>query len=169
MLDWSKLILDGGALTILFTGVVLFIAINKPRVFLVPGEVPPDILAKAKRLTAKEKEQSKKAMFPLMAILIGGTLYSTYSFAQQGEAGFVLLFLHALLIQLMITTFDLVFIDWLILNTITPKWSVFPGTEGVAGYKDYSFHAKVHLGLLPRQIGGAALIAAIVLALTRWL
>ncbi len=169
MLDWTKLIMDGGIFTAAFTGLVLFIAMRTPRVFLAPGETPPDILAKAKPLTKKEKEQARKSIFPLMVILVGGTLYSTYTFAQQSGAGYGTLFVHALLIQLMITTFDLVFIDWFILNTITPKWAVFPGTEGLAGYKDYSFHAKVHLKLLPRQILGAAVIAGIALLLTNYL
>lgn len=169
MLDWTKLIMDGGIFTAVFTGLVLYTAMNKPRVFLTPGEVPPDILAKAKPLSKQEKEQAQKAMFPLMVILVGGTLYSTYTFAQQSGAGFGTLFLHALLIQLIITTFDLIFIDWFILNTLTPKWAVFPGTEGLAGYKDYGFHAKVHLKLLPRQIVGAMVIAGISLLLANFL
>lgn len=169
MLDWTKLIMDGGIFTAAFTGLVLFIAMRTPRVFLAPGETPPDILAKAKPLTAKEKEHAKKAIFPLMVILVGGTLYSTYTFAQQSGAGYGTLFVHALLIQLIITTFDLVFIDWFVLNTITPKWAVFPGTEGLAGYKDYGFHAKVHLKLLPRQIAGAAVIAGIAWLLANYL
>jgi hypothetical protein len=56
-----------------------------------------------------------------------------------------------------------VLVDWLLLNTITPKWVVFPGTEGFAGYKDYGFHLRAHLRALPAQVLGAAVTAGLVL------
>lgn len=165
MLDFAKILTDGGLLAAVFATLVLVIAVRRPRTFLVEGEVPPDIMAAATPQSAEEQRVTKQLMAPLMFILMAGPLYSTYTFAQASGAGFVALFVHALLVMLIITTVDLVFIDWLILNTLTPQWSVFPGTAGLAGYKDYSFHAKVHLKLLPRQIGGAASIAALVLLL----
>jgi hypothetical protein len=61
-----------------------------------------------------------------------------------------------------------VLVDWLLLNTITPKWVVFPGTEGFAGYKDYGFHGRAHLRVLPAQVIGAAVTAGLVL-LVGWL
>jgi len=33
-----------------------------------------------------------------------------------------------------------VVLDWLIFVTIQPDFVVIPGTEGLAGYKDYGFH-----------------------------
>ncbi|MBX3006108.1 MAG: hypothetical protein KF821_09835 [Anaerolineales bacterium] len=167
MLDWNTLLWHGALLALLFASVVLLVARRAPRMFLVRGEVPPDIFAAAAPLNAAEQAQSTRVMGVLMAILVGGTLYSTYTFAQHSGVGYGVLFLHALLIQLSITTFDLIFIDWLVLNTLTPAWSVFAGTEGLPGYKEYSFHAKVHLKLLPRQLLGAAAIAGIALLLAR--
>jgi len=37
----------------------------------------------------------------------------------------------------------LLILDWLIFVTIQPSFIVIPGTEGMAGYKDYWFHFQV--------------------------
>jgi hypothetical protein len=166
MLDLNKILIDGAILTAAFTALVLYIVIFKPRLFLNKGDLPADIMAAVPPKTAVERRQALLMGVPLFAILIGGTLYSTYTFALQGGAGFLPLYLHALAIILMINVFDLVVIDWLVLNTITPRWAVFPGTEGFAGYKDYGFHGRAHLKALPMQLLGAALAAGIVLLIT---
>ncbi len=57
---------------------------------------------------------------------------------------------------------DLLLIDWLLICTITPKFAVIPGTEGMAGYKDYVFHLRGFLiGILISVVTGL-LIAGIV-------
>lgn len=48
---------------------------------------------------------------------------------------------------------DIVVIDWLIVATLTPKFLVLPGTEGMREYKDYGFSLK------PAQLRGAPLLA----------
>lgn len=166
MLDLNKLLIDGGILIVAFTAVVLYIGLYHPRLFLTKDDVPADILAAVPRRTEAEKRQAKWMAIPIFVILIGGMLYSTYTFAIASGAGFGPLYLHALAIILMITIFDLVVIDWLVLNTITPRWAVYPGTEGFAGYKDYRFHARAHLKALPAQLIGAALAAGIVMLIT---
>jgi hypothetical protein len=165
MLDWNKLLTDLSILTVAFVLIVLYMAKFKPRLFLNKEDVPADILAAVPPKTAAEKRESIFYAIPLFVILIGGTLYSTYTFQQQSGAGFFPVFLHAAIIILTISTFDLVFIDWLLLNTWTPKWVMFPGTEGFAGYKDYGFHGRAHLRVLPAQIIGAAVCAGIVMLL----
>lgn len=37
---------------------------------------------------------------------------------------------------------DWLILDWLIICTITPRFVVLPGTEGMAGYKIYAMHFK---------------------------
>jgi hypothetical protein len=54
---------------------------------------------------------------------------------------------------------DLLVFDWLIMNTWTPSFVVYPGTEGFAGYKDYMFHARAHVRGLVGLLVFAALIA----------
>lgn len=165
MLDWNKLFTDISILTAAFVLIVLYLARFKPRLFLNNEDVPADILAAVPPKTAAEKREAIFYSIPLFVILIGGTLYSTYTFQQQSGAGFFPVFLHAVIIILTISTFDLIFIDWLLLNTWTPKWVMFPGTEGFAGYKDYGFHGRAHLRVLPAQIIGAALCGGIVMLL----
>jgi hypothetical protein len=165
MLDFNKILIDGGILTAAFTALVLFAGITMPRSFLNKEDVPADILAAVPPKTEAEKRKSLFVIIPLFIILIGGSLYSTYTFGRANGAGFLPLYLHALSIILMINIFDLVVIDWLILNTITPKWAVYPGTEGFAGYKNYGFHGRAHLKALPSQLIGSAVCAGIVLLL----
>jgi hypothetical protein len=37
---------------------------------------------------------------------------------------------------------DWLILDWLIFCTITPAFAVLPGTEGMAGYKNYGMHFR---------------------------
>ncbi|MCW5877690.1 MAG: hypothetical protein KIS80_02340 [Anaerolineales bacterium] len=166
MLDWSKLLSDSSLFITLFTAIVLYVAIRQPRLFLNKEDVPPDILAAVPPKTEAETRRYKIVLSLLMLILIGGPFYSTLTFAQQSAASWPTLWLYAFLAVLAISTFDLLFIDWFILNTLTPAWSVFPGTQGLAGYKDYGFHGRAHLKLLPMQVLGALLIAGLVSLLT---
>lgn len=167
MLDLQKLLFDCIILIIAFTGIVLYVGMYKPRLFADSDNLPADIMNAIPRQTQAEKREAKILSIPLFIILIGGMLYSTYTFGAQGGAGFLPLFLHALIVILVVSTFDLVFIDWFILNTITPKWAVFPGTEGMAGYKDYGFHGRAHLRVLPAQIIGAVITAGLVMLALR--
>lgn len=49
-------------------------------------------------------------------------------------------FLSTFISLLVFNLFDLLVLDWLIFNTLQPKMIILPGTEGMAGYKDYAFH-----------------------------
>lgn len=163
MLDFNKVLIDGGILSIAFLVIVAIIGRTKPRLFLNKEDIPADILAVVPPKTEEEKRQAVLAVIPLMIILTAGTLYSTYTFYLQSGASFLILFVHALIILVMISGSDLVIMDWLILNTWTPKWAYFPGTEGFAGYKDYGFHGRAHLKALPLLLLGAGISAGLTL------
>lgn len=162
MLDWQKILIDGGLLSTAFILIVFYVGMTRPRMFVSKDDLPPDILAAVPPRTDEEKRQAKIAMVPLFILLIGGMLYSAVTFYLQSGPNFFELWAHAFLIVVFISTADLVIVDWLVLNTITPKWAVFPGTEGFAGYKDYAFHGRAHLRVLPAQIIGGAVIAALI-------
>ena len=55
---------------------------------------------------------------------------------------------------------DLLVMDWLIVCTITPRFLVLPGTEGMAGYKDYRTHPRGFVIGSAVAIMGSGLIAA---------
>ena len=163
MVDISKTLVDGGILTGFFLALILGLAIYNPRLFLNKSDVPADIFAAVPPKTEKEKRQSKWLGIPLFLLLIGGPLYSTYTLSLQNPGlSFFPLFWHAFLVLLMPTLGDLFLVDWLLLNTLTPRFFVYPGTEGFAGYKDYGFHLKAHLRFFPMLPIGAAIIAVIV-------
>ena len=165
MLDFTKILIDGGILSIAFLILAAIIGFSKPRLFLNKEDIPADILAAVPPKTEDEKSQAIFAVIPLMLLLTAGTLYSTYTFYEQSNANFVILFVHALIILVVISGSDLVIMDWLILNTWTPKWVIFPGTEGFAGYKDYGFHGRAHLKAIPLLLLGAGISAGLTLFL----
>lgn len=166
MLDLIKILIDGGILSFIFLVIVAILGITRPRLFLNKEDLPADILAAVPPKSEAEKKQAFIAVIPLMLILMAGTFYSTYTFYAQSQAGLPTLFLHALLILVMISASDLVIMDWLILNTWTPKILVFPGTEGFPGYKDYGFHGRAHLKAAPLLLLGAAISAALTLLIS---
>jgi hypothetical protein len=163
MLDFNKLLIDGGLLSVAFLVIVYIMGRTKPRLFLNKEDIPADILAAVPPKTEEETRWGRLAAIPLMLILTAGTLYSTYTFYLESDANFLILFMHALIILVMISASDLVIMDWLILNTWTPKWVVFPGTEGFTGYKDKGFHGRAHLKALPLLLFGAAISAGLTL------
>lgn len=162
MLDLQILLTHSLIGIVAISSIILVVGVKRPRWFLEKKNVPPDILAAVPPRTETERRQSLWAAIPLAFLLLGLVFYSTYVFGQASGADFGTLFLHALILILVVSTFDLVVIDWLLLNTITPRQFVYPGTEGFAGYKDYGFHGRAHLRALPGQAVFAVLVAGIV-------
>jgi hypothetical protein len=78
-------------------------------------------------------------------VIVGVVLWSNAKLRQQcgGKLSFLTAFANNALICLFFATWDLLVLDWLIFVTIQPGFVVIPGTEGMAGYKDYWFHFEV--------------------------
>lgn len=163
MLDWSKILVDGSLITLLCFIYLLVVGGFNPRLFLNKGDLPEDILAVVPPKTPREKKLSLLAGIPLIALFFILPAWSAVSFKAQagGSVSFFTLFLHVLIIVMMFNLFDLVVIDWFILNTLTPRFMVFPGTEGFAGYKDRMFHLRAHARALPGVLVGVLIISAI--------
>jgi hypothetical protein len=99
-------------------------------------------------------------------VTIGVVLYSNARLRRQndGQLSFWVAFANSALILFYFAVWDLVILDWLIFVTIQPSFIVIPGTEGLAGYKDYWFHFKVSfLGLTQwvSVIGGGLLLGGL--------
>jgi hypothetical protein len=71
-------------------------------------------------------------------------------------------------VLLVFNTFDLIILDWLFFCTIQPRAMVLPGTEGMAGYRDYRFHFIGFLKGLGFSAAGSLVIAGIWVAV-QWL
>jgi cation transport ATPase len=78
-----------------------------------------------------------------MALLLGAPLVSTGLVARaMAEPSFTALWQHAFVVVLVFNLVDLLLVDWLVLCTFTPRAFVLPGTEGMAGYKNYWRHFR---------------------------
>jgi hypothetical protein len=152
--------LYGLLLSFLFTLVLLGgIFVN---VEIMLNDYPPDV-KKAYGAEKNPKTRGQKRIFSLLflAVLFGVLCYSMVDLGRSTSVKltflplFVLVFLEVFTFNL----WDLLILDWLIFVTLQPKFIFLPGTEGMAGYKDYYFHFKGFLtGIL------FSLVSALVLS-----
>ncbi|MBN2502428.1 MAG: hypothetical protein JXB38_16720 [Anaerolineales bacterium] len=162
MIDLTKTLLDGMLLSILASIVLIGSGLYNPRLFL--QDYPEEIQAKVPPKTAREKRLSLVIGIPFMILLLIVPFISTLTLKnQQTEyVGLLALFLNAFGVIFIFNLFDLLVLDWLVFCTLTPRFFVIPGTEGMAAYKDYGYHFRASLiGTLLSVIGGL-LIAGIV-------
>lgn len=142
VLDLPRMLLDGLILSLLATLIIgVSIWIN-PRLWL--QDYPKDIQALVPPKTEKEKKQTSLIGIPFLATLLLVPFLSTWMLKQanNGEISFPVLFANAFGVFWIGNLWDLLVVDWLIGCTFTPKFIIFPGTEGAAGYKDYAFHFR---------------------------
>jgi len=155
-----------GVLLSLGLGAVLLLSFAiAPDMWL--GDYPPEVQQAYGPMSAKGRRYR-----PLVGILFFGTVFAivALSFGALRDGGpadpsFVEYFLTSFVILMVFNLFDLLIVDWLIFVKIQPKRIVLPGTEGMAGYKDYGFHFRGFLVGIVFSTVGAAIITAIAFAL----
>jgi hypothetical protein len=131
------------------------------------GDYPPDIKAKYGEMGPRARR-----FRPLFALLFFGSiivivmlsLRSLQAMAQS-DVGFWGYFLSAFVTLMVFNLFDLLIADWLVFVKIQPKAIILPGTEGMAGYKDYAFHFRGFLVGIVFSAVGALVFSLIALAL----
>ena len=103
------------------------------------------IKAKVPPQTAREKRLAMIIGLPWMIFTLGFPIFSTYVLKSKlgGEIPFWIAFLSMFALVSLATLGDLVILDWLIVNKITPKFVIIPGTEK-ADYQDFSHHYRAH-------------------------
>jgi len=146
MLDLGKILLDGSILALVGSILILAVVRFNPRLILNKGDVPKDILEAVPPKTKKEKRHSLLLGIPFLAWVVAVVLVSTLGFYRESgqDTSFLILAMHAFGVMLVFNLVDLVILDLLLFCTVTPKFMVIPGTEGLAGYKDYAFHLRAH-------------------------
>ena len=138
---WSRMLTDGAILSALGGLLIAGSLRANPRIWL--NDFPPDIRAAVPPKTTAEKRQSLMWGVPFLLVLVGVPVWSSYMLKrQQPEAGFIALFANAFGVGLFFNAFDLLVIDWLVLCRFTPRSLIIPGTEGMAGYKNYGHHFR---------------------------
>lgn len=141
----KRILIDGAILTAIMAPVVVLMLYINPRIAL--SDYPEDVKAAVPPRTKKELRQGIMISIPLLLVAIGIPLYSTWLVRQQngGVITYWMAFVTILGEYLIPALFDLIVLDILMFYTWTPKFLVIPGTEGMAGYKDYRPHLKGHL------------------------
>ncbi len=163
MFNLGKTILDGFLLSIISSFLLIVSLYINPRTFL--QDYPKDIQEKVRPKTLSERRMSVLLGIPFLLVLILVPFFSTLTLKQQnGESSsFIALFVNAFGVAFIFNLVDWLLLDWLMFCTITPKFVVIPGTEGMASYKDYGFHFRGFIIGTFLSVIGALVIAGVVL------
>ncbi len=142
MLNLSRMILDGLMLSALASVFIVITMLLKPRIWL--QDYPGDIQSQVPPKTEQEKRLSLILGIPFLLLLVAVPLVSTLMLkARHPEsATFFALAANAFGVAFIFNVVDWLILDWLMFCTITPRFVVIPGSEGAAGYKDYSYHFR---------------------------
>ncbi len=162
MFNLGKTILDGVLLSIIASFILIVSLYINPRTFL--QDYPKDIQAKVPPKTLSERRISLLLGIPFLLVLILVPFFSTLTLKHQnGESSpFIALFVNAFGVAFIFNLVDWLLLDWLMFCTITPKFVIIPGTEGMASYKDYGFHFRGFIIGTLLSVIGALVIAGIV-------
>jgi hypothetical protein len=142
-------------LAVVLVGILYF----APRLAL--SDYPDDVKASVPPRTKRELQLGILLAVPLLLGGIAWTLRSTWLVKQQsgGVLTFGMAFVTIFGELFLFSMFDLLVLDMGLFYTWTPQFLVLPGTEGMAGYKDYRPHVKAQL------TRGTLLVAALSAAL----
>jgi hypothetical protein len=140
-LSIKRVLTDGTIMNVLLTIVVYGSIYVNPLLWI--SDYPPDIQEAVGPVDALPDQAIVASV--LFLIVVGVTLYSNARLRRQsgGELSFWAAFVNSALIMFYFAVWDLLILDWLIFVTVQPDFVVIPGTEGLAGYKDYWFHFEV--------------------------
>jgi len=160
MSNFTKILTDGAILALIESlWVILALRVN-PRIFL--HDYPVRIQEKVPPKTRAEKRLLYLFGIPSMLLMLLWPFYSTLSLQEQGNASFWVLWLNAAGVVFVFNVIDWLVLDWFIFCTLTPRFLVIPGSEGMVEYKDYRFHFRGFLhGTVYSTLGGLV-IAGIV-------
>lgn len=113
---------------------------------MILNDYPPDVRAKYGPMSEATRKQANMVTLPLLATL---GLVVALGLGQLRNLSGELTFIETLIVSTVIfqmwNLLDLVLLDWFLLMTLKPKFMILPGTEGMAGYRDYGFHFKKFL------------------------
>jgi hypothetical protein len=146
-------LLYGGYLSIAMSILIMGSLLYNPEIWL--HDFPKDIQEKYGPPSKKSIRQRNLFAFPFMAIFFGILIAAVWTLpaAIGATPTFFQLAFSIFIVFMVFNLADLLILDWLIGIVLRPKFWVLPGTEGLHGYTDYSFHFK---GFLKGTVGGLA-------------
>ena len=138
----SRVIEDGLIACIPFTIVVWTTFLLKPRLWL--HSLPVDIQAAAGPKTEAEKRATVSTGALVLLCFFGVPILLTWRLDAATPDGLTFreALVHLYAVWMVINLWDLVGIDWPYVYFMDPGRPPIPGTAGLAGYKDYAFHAR---------------------------
>ncbi|MBN1977530.1 MAG: L-2-amino-thiazoline-4-carboxylic acid hydrolase [Anaerolineae bacterium] len=141
-LSIKRVLTDGTIMNVLLTIIVYGSIYVNPLMWV--SDYPPDIQEAVGPVDVPIAQKLIVGVL-LLCIVVGVPLHSNAKLRQQnnGKLSFPAAFANSALIAFSFAVWDLLILDWLIFVTIQPDFVVIPGTEGLAGYKDYWFHFEV--------------------------
>jgi hypothetical protein len=142
---WTHILTHCILFAALVNGYLLLVMVStSPRVWGY-SDYSDAIKAKVPPQTKEERRLAIIIAVPWMLFTFGFPLYSTYALKADlgGEIPFWTALLNVLALVAAGTLGDLVILDWLIVNKITPKFVIMPGTTR-ADYQDFSHHYRAH-------------------------
>ena len=134
------IILMYGVLASLLLSALIF-AMERVNPRLMLRSYPKDVQAAVPPQTPVEKRQTLYWGIPFWLGLLGFPVAAALT-ADAAHASPLEIFLSATGVLFLFNLVDWLIVDWLIVCTITPKFMVIPGTEGMAGYKNYTMHFR---------------------------
>jgi hypothetical protein len=158
----SIILLYGLLASLILSAIIFAMSWVNPRLML--RSYPKDVQAAVPPQTAAEKRQTLFWGIPFWLGLLGFPMAAAFA-AKAAHSGLLEIFLSAAGVILLFNLFDWLIVDWLIVCTITPRFMVLPGTEGMAGYKNYGMHFRGFLigAVLAALLGFLITLALVVL------
>ena len=161
MLDWAAIIngalLNGAWLSLALVTIMLISAAIAPDMWV--GDYPPDIRQKYGPMSARAARIRPYFAALFFAVVLVIPILGLFSLrAVLGPIPFIAALAFGAITLLVFNVFDLLILDWLFFCTIQPRPMVLPGTEGMAGYRNYRFH---FIGFL-KGLGFCAVVGLVV-------
>lgn len=135
----TAILVYGIPASLILSAIILMMVWINPRLML--RSYPKDVQAAVPPATPQEKRQTLVWAIPFWLVLLGFPTAAALS-VHISNQGFLLIFLSAFGVMLFSNLVDWLILDWLIFCTITPRFAILPGTEGLAGYKNYAMHVR---------------------------
>jgi len=142
----------GGVTSLLLSAVILFSLYINPRIWM--QDLPKEVQKTIPQKSIKEKKQTLFVSIAFIMILL--VLPATAVVSVVTQPLFSQAFLVSYLVYFTFNLTDLLFIDWLVVCTLTPDFIRIEGVDETV-YKNYSKHAKdflkgIILSILPALI-----------------
>ncbi len=143
MIDWQPLfyyaLIYGIGLSLALTTIMAVSGMIAPDMWV--SKYPPDIQQRYGPMSVRAARLRPYVAVLVFAAALLVPLLGLFALRlEAGEVTFKLAFAYSSVTLLVFNTFDLVILDWLLFCTVQPRLMVLPGTQGMAGYRDYRFH-----------------------------